>query len=63
MTFKFIESGVDLAVIQLFTALSDAPEHQRLRVERRINAKNIESDTWCGAIISTTDDVAVADEE
>jgi len=38
MTFKFIESGVDLAVIQLFTALSDAPEHQRLRVERRINA-------------------------
>ena len=63
MTFKFIKSGVDLAVIQLFTALSDAPEHQWLRVERRVNAENIESDTWCGPIISTTDDVAVADEE
>jgi len=63
MTFKFIKSRVDLAIVQLFTTLSDAPEHQGLRVEGGINTENIESDAWCGTIVSTTDDIAVADEE
>lgn len=63
VTFKFVESGVDLAVIQLFTALTNTSEHQGLGVERRINSKNIEGDTWCGTIISSTDDIAVTDEE
>lgn len=63
MTFKFIKSGVNLAVIQLFTTLTDASEHQRLRVERGVNTEDIENDPRCGAIVSTTDDIAVADEE
>jgi hypothetical protein len=63
MPFKFIEPGIDLAVVQLFATLADAPEHQRLGIEGRINTENIEGNAWCGAIISATDDITVADEE
>ena len=63
LSFKLIKSSVDLAVIQLPTAIADASEHQRLGVERRVNSKNIEGNTRCGTIISATDDIAVTDEE
>jgi hypothetical protein len=63
MSLEFVEPGVDFAVIQLLATLADAPEHQRLGVERRVNAENVEGDAWSRAIVSAADDIAVANEE
>ena len=47
VAFKFIQPIVDFAVVQLFIALADALEHQRLWLKRRVNSKNIEGDARC----------------
>ena len=63
MSLEFVEAGINFAVVESLCALADRLEKQRLRVELRINAQDVENDTRSRAIVATTDDVAIADDE
>ena len=63
MSLEFVEAGINFAVVESLCALADRLEEQRLRVELRINAQDVENDTRSRAIVATTDDVAIADDE
>ena len=63
MALEFVEAGIYFAVVEGLCALADRLEEQRLRVELRINAQDVENDTRSRAIVATTDDVAIADDE
>ena len=63
MALEFVEAGIYFAVVESLCALADRLEEQRLRVELRINAQDVENDTRSRAIVATADDVAIADDE
>lgn len=63
MTLKFIQSRIDLAIVQCPISLTNTLEQQRLRVQLGVDSKNVQHDSRSGTIISTTDDVAIADDE
>lgn len=63
MSLKFIQSRVNLAIVESASTFSDRLEHQRLWVERRVNTKDIEHNTGCGAVVPASSNVPVTDEE
>lgn len=63
MSLKFIQTRVNLAIVESASTFSDRLEHQRLWIERRINTKDIEHNTGCGAVVPASSNVPVTDEE
>ena len=60
MAFKFVETGINFAIVQLLGAFADRFEQKRLRIKLWINTENIQHNPRGGAVIPTTDDITVA---
>ena len=63
MTFKLVETRVDFSVVELLGSLSDGLEQQRLWVQLRVDSEDVEDDSRGRSIVSTSDDVSVAENE
>jgi hypothetical protein len=63
VSFEFIETTVYLAVVECFGALADALEKERLGIDFGIHAEDIEGNSRCCTIVTTSNDVAVTDNE
>ena len=63
MTFKLVESRVDLSVVKRFGALADGLEEQWLWVKLGVNAEDIKNNTGRCAVITTSNDVSVANDK
>ena len=63
MALKFIETGVNFTVVDLPRAFTNRLEQKGLRIKLGINTKDIKDDTRSCAIVTSTNDVSVADEE
>ena len=63
MTFELVETGVDLAVVESLHTLSNRLHPERLRIQLRVDAKDVEDDAGCGAVVASTNNVTVADDE
>ena len=59
MTFKFVQPGVDLAVVECLHSFTDRLEHQWLRIKLGIDSKDVEDNSRCCAIISTSYNIAI----
>ena len=63
MSLEFVEAGIDFAVVESLCTLADRLEEQRLWVKLRVDAQDVEDDARSCAIVATTNDVAIADDE
>lgn len=63
MPLMLIQARIHLRIIQLPTPLADTLEQQRLRIELRINPKNIQDDPRGRPIIARPNNISVADDE
>lgn len=60
VTFKFVQTRVDFAVIDLLRTLGNRLEHERFRVEFGVDTENIEDNSRCRPIVSTANNIPVA---
>lgn len=63
VTFELVETRVDLSVVELLGSFSDGLEEQRLWIQLRVDSEDIEDDSRSRSIVSTSDDVSVAENE
>ena len=63
MSFEFIQTGVNLAIIQRLGTLTNRLEQQRLRVQLRIHSEDVEDDSGRGPIVAGSDDVTITNDE
>lgn len=63
MAFKLVQARIDFPVIQRLGTLTNRFEQQRLRVELRVNAENVQNNSGRRTIVTTTDDIAIANDE
>ena len=64
MAFELVQARINLPIVELLRSLPDGLEHERFRIpSRRINAEDVQHNVRCGSFITTTDDVAITDDE
>jgi hypothetical protein len=63
VTLVFIETGVDLAVVELFTSLAERLARQCRWVHLWINSENVQNDLRGGTVISATNNHTVTNDE
>lgn len=63
MPFELIQTRIDFAIIELPRSFADRFEKEGFWVKFGINTKKIQNNTWRGSIISTSNDISIADDE
>lgn len=63
VTFELVETGIDFTVVQLPGTLTDRLEQKRLGIQFGVDTENVKDDPGSCAIVASTDDVSVANEE
>ena len=63
MAFELIQTRVDLAVIELLRAFTNGLVQKRFRIELRVHTEDVKHDTRRRAVVSSTNDVTVANDE
>ena len=63
MAFELIQTRVHLAIVELLRPLADGLVQEWLRIELRVDSKDVEDNTGRGAVVTSSDDVPVADDE
>ena len=59
MTFKFVQPGVDLAVVERLHSFTDRLEHQWLRIELGIDSGDVEDNSRRCVIVPTSYNIAI----
>lgn len=60
MPLKLVQTRIHLSIIERLRALSDRFEQKWFRVQRRIHTQNIQHDPRRSAVISTSNNITVA---
>jgi hypothetical protein len=63
VSFKLVQTRIDLSIIQLLRTLTDALEHEWLRIKARVDTKDIQNNSRSGPVVPRTDDIPIADQE
>ena len=63
MAFELIQTRVHLAIVELLRPLADGLVQEWLRIELRVDSKDVEDNTGRGAVVTSSDDVPVAYDE
>jgi hypothetical protein len=63
VAFKFVETGINLAVVQLLGAFANRFKQKWFRINLWINTENIQHNPRGGTVVPTTNDITVADDE
>src|SRR5690242_16535528 len=62
VAFEFVETRVDLAVVELLTAFTDGPEGKSRRVDLGIDTEDIQNNLGSRAVVTTSNNHSVADD-
>ena len=63
MTLELVQTGIHLAIIQRPAAFTDTLEQERFWIQLGIDSEDVQHNPGGGAVITASDDVAIADDK